>query len=243
MKSPLKHAPQQIALDGPSASGKTTVGTMLADRLGFGFLDTGMMYRAVTLIALRKSTPIDDVYEVGHIAETATFEVDRRADSDWRLIVDDEDLTEGLHSERVNRYVSPVSAISDVRRALVRHQREIADRGPIVMVGRDIGTVVLADAPLKIYLDAKPGTRANRRTSDIRGNTDRRRYEEILLSIKKRDEIDSNRADSPLRPAEDAVIINTDDLDAVEVVNQILGLIGIGGSTQHRPTEVGANAS
>ena len=132
MKSPLKHAPQQIALDGPSASGKTTVGTMLADRLGFGFLDTGMMYRAVTLIALRKSTPLDDVYEVGHIAETATFEVDRRADSDWRLIVDDEDLTEDLHSERVNRYVSPVSAISRcpacVGASSTRNRRSWTDR-------------------------------------------------------------------------------------------------------------------
>ena len=220
-----KHALKQIALDGPSASGKTTIGKMLAQILGFRFLDTGLMYRAVTLIALRESVPLDDVDALEGIADSAEFVVNRQGDKDWRLIVNNEDLTDLLHTDRINQSVSQVSAISEVRRALVLRQREIASQGHIVMAGRDIGTVVLADAPVKIFLHASAETRAKRRTEDDEGNIDGQEYEGVLQSIQRRDEIDSNRADSPLRPAENATIVDNSDLTPEGTVEKILSLI------------------
>ncbi len=203
---------------------------MLADRLGFDYLDTGMMYRAVTYIAHRRGVEIDDVDGLGRIAVEVVFEVQRRTVDDggggsWRLLVDGEDLTDRLHSEQINGSVSIVSAVAAVREALVRQQREMAERGAIVMVGRDIGTVVLADAPLKIFLTASTATRAARRTQDADGNLDAREYDEVLRSLERRDEIDSNRAISPLRPARDAITIATDDLTIEEVVDKIEALV------------------
>ncbi len=226
MKLPTEHARKRIALDGPSASGKTTIGKMLAERLGFGFLDTGLMYRAVTLMALRRSVSLDDVGALARIADSAKFEVIHQGKRDWRLVVDGEDLTDVLHAERINQAVSQVSAIPEVRRALVRQQRAVADSGPIVMAGRDIGTVVLADAPLKIFLVTSAEVRARRRAEDDEGNIDGQEYEDVLRSIQRRDEIDSNRTDSPLRPAGDAKIVDNGDLTAAEVVEKILWMIG-----------------
>ena len=226
MNAPSNLLPEKIALDGASASGKSTVGKELAHRLGCGFLDTGMMYRAVTMLALRRSIALNDTSGLGDIAERSFFEVARNHNRDWRLIAGGEDLTDELNSDLINQHVSPVSAVSEVRRALVRQQRRIAESGQIVMVGRDIGTVVLPDAPLKVYLSARPETRARRRTEDTVGNIDRLDYDEVLRSIKMRDKIDSTREDSPLRPADDAVIIDTDDLTADEVVEAIMELAG-----------------
>ena len=224
MNTPTNIAPMQVALDGPSASGKSTVGAMLADRWDCDFLDTGMMYRAVTYLAIQRSVSVENAREIGCLAEKAEFNVFRRGDGAWRLAADGEDITDALYSEEINKNVSPVSAVSEVRRALVRQQREIAERGPIVMAGRDIGTVVLADALVKIYLDASAATRAARRTGDASGNADGRRYQEVLRSTRRRDLIDSSRSDSPLRPADDAIIVDTDDLSPEEVVEIIVEL-------------------
>ena len=225
MKSQANRAPTRIALDGPSASGKSTVGSMLADRLGYDFLDTGMMYRAVTLFAMRSDISVDDVDTLGELAMSTRFSAHRRDDGEWRLKADGEDVTDAVHSDEINNHVSPVSAISVVRRALVRQQRTIAAARPIVMAGRDIGTVVLKDAPIKIYLDASAETRAARRVRDVFGNANGQGFEDVLRSITRRDEIDSNRADSPLRPADDAIIVATDDLTPTEVVEKIIDLI------------------
>ena len=184
------------------------------------------MYRAVTLMALRRSVSLDDVGALARIADSAKFEVIHQGKRDWRLVVNGEDLTDVLHAERINQAVSQVSAIPEVRRALVRQQRAVADSGPIVMAGRDIGTVVLADAPLKIFLVTSAEVRARRRAEDDEGNIDGQEYEDVLRSIQRRDEIDSNRTDSPLRPAEDAKIVDNGDLTAAEVVEKILWMIG-----------------
>lgn len=226
MKSSTKHALNQIALDGPSASGKTTIGKMLAERLGFGFLDTGLMYRAVTLVASKRSIAIHDVDGLTAIAEGARFEVRHQGERDWRLVVDGADLTECLHTDSIDQNVSHVSALPGVRRALVRHQRAMAERQPIVMAGRDIGTVVLTNAPLKIFLVASAETRARRRAEDDDGNVDQLSYEETLKSLRRRDEIDSTREDSPLKPADDAKIIDNGKSTSAAVVEEILSMIG-----------------
>ena len=243
MNSNQNHAPMQVALDGPSASGKSTVGAMLAERLGCDFLDTGMMYRAVTYLTIKNRISTKDLDEVRTIAASTSFSVSQDESGDWRLFADGKDITDHLYSDEVNFEVSPISAIPAVRRALVRHQRNIASAGPIVMAGRDIGTVVLDDAPIKVYLTALASTRADRRTSDPDGNADRQSYQEVLQSIQRRDEIDSNRDDSPLRPADDAIIIATDDLTAGEVVEEILGLIQSDAGQAAAPIVIGGQTS
>ena len=225
MKSQANRAPTRIALDGPSASGKSTIGSMLADRLGCDFLDTGMMYRAVTLLARRSDISSDDVDTLGELATKTRFSAHRRNDGEWRLMANGKDVTDALYKDEINKHVSLISAVSAVRRELVRQQRAIAVARPIVMAGRDIGTVVLKDAPIKIYLDASAATRAARRVRDVYGNANGQGFEDVLRSITRRDEIDSNRADSPLRPADDAIIVATDDLTPTEVFEKIIDLI------------------
>ena len=143
-----------IAIDGPVGSGKTTVGRLLAARLGHTFLDTGVMYRAVTYLALQKNVSLNDAPALTKLASTTEMELVPDSGEECRVIVDSGDLTDRLRSPEVDRAVSAVSAVPGVREVLVRLQREVAIRGQIVMVGRDIGTVVLTGAGLKIYLDA-----------------------------------------------------------------------------------------
>ncbi|MYA60349.1 MAG: (d)CMP kinase [Chloroflexi bacterium] len=224
MNSVPNELPKTIALDGTPASGKSTVGAMLADRWNCDFLDTGMMYRAVTYLALRNSFKLDDNDALGNLASNTQFSIRQNSNGSWRLLTNGDDVTDALHTSVINRYVSPVAAMPAVRSSLVAKQRAIAAEGPVVMAGQDIGTVVLKDAPVKIYLDASAETRAARRTRDADGNVDGERFDEVLKSISRRDEIDSNRADSPLRPADDAFIIQTDALTAAEVVERIVEL-------------------
>ncbi len=222
MNSNQNAAPMQIALDGLLASGKSTVGTMLADKLGCDFLDTGKMYRAVTFLSIKNRISIKDIDAVHNIAANTNFTLSQDQNGTWRLFADGKDITDHLYSDDVNFNVSAVSAIPAVRRALVRQQRAIASTAPIVMAGQDIGTVVLPHAGVKIFLTASAETRARRRTKDADGNADQRPYNEVLQSIQRRQRIDSSRTDSPLRPANDAIIVATDDLTAEEVVEKIL---------------------
>ena len=197
---------------------------MLAERWDCDFLDTGMMYRAVTRMAIDNEIEIQDAGALGRLATLTDFSVSERDDGSWRLMADGCDITDELYSDDVNSNVSIVSTFSEVRKALVTKQRLIASERSIVMAGRDIGTVVLVDAPIKIYLDASPETRARRRTQDADGNSQDNEYAEVLKSIQQRDEIDSSRADSPLRPASDASVIATDNLNLEEVVEKIINL-------------------
>ena len=222
MNSNQNAAPWQIALDGLLASGKSTVGAMLAEKLGCDFLDTGMMYRAVTYLTIKSRISAKDLDAVRNIAASTRFSVSKDENDDWRLFADGKDVTAHLYSDEVNFNVSPISAIPAVRRALVRQQRAIASAAPIIMAGQDIGTVVLPDARVKIFLTASAETRARRRTEDAEGNADQRPYQEVLQSIQRRQNIDSSRTDSPLRPANDAIIVATDELTAEEVVEEIL---------------------
>ncbi len=220
--------PSTIAIDGTAASGKSTIGRLLARALGYLYFDTGVMYRAVTWAALQRGIPIEDEAAVTALAQSLTIEVLRPTVDDGRqytVLADGEDVTWDIRREEVNQGVSPVSAYAGVRAALGAQQRRIARQGRIVMVGRDIGTVVLPAADLKIYLDASVAERAARRCQELRERGQEADYEAVLSSLRRRDQIDSSRALAPLRPAEDAVIIDTTPLDVPQVLRRVLDLV------------------
>jgi cytidylate kinase len=220
-------SPNIIAIDGPAASGKSTLGLRLADSLGFLFFDTGVMYRAVTWCALQHGLDISNESAVTQLAETAQIDVRPPSQNDGRtcdVLLDGVDVTWETRRPDVEANVSPVSAYRGVRQALASQQRRIGMRGRVVMVGRDIGTVVLPEADLKIYLDASAKERARRRYEEILqrgGNAD---YEQILAGVRKRDKIDSTRAFSPLKMATEAVLINSDKMNADDVYNKVEAL-------------------
>ena len=212
--------PNIIAIDGPAASGKSTLGRRLADFLGYLFFDTGVMYRAVTWVTLQRGVAVTDEPAVTHLAETVQIDIRPPSKEDGRacdVLADGIDITWEIRTPEVERNVSPVSVYRGVRQALASQQRRIGMRGKVVMVGRDIGTVVLPEADLKIYLDASAEERARRRYTEIIKRAEKADYEEILAGVRMRDEIDSTRAFSPLRAAADAVILDSDKLNADEV--------------------------
>ncbi|HVN54088.1 MAG TPA: (d)CMP kinase [Anaerolineaceae bacterium] len=216
--------PKTIAIDGPAASGKSTLGCRLAKDLGYLYFDTGVMYRAVTLAALREGIPISDEEAVTTLANQVQIDIRPPSEADGRdsdVLINDQDISWAIRSDEVNDWVSPVSAYPGVRAAMTRQQRRIGQRGNVVMVGRDIGTVILPEADLKIYLDASPEERARRRYHEIIARGEQADPEEVLKSIRNRDQIDSTRSVAPLRPAQDAVIINSDHMSVEEVVQAV----------------------
>ncbi len=220
--------PKIIAIDGPAASGKSTIAEKLAANLGYLYFDTGVMYRAVTLAALRRVNSVQDEQIVTEIAHRVQIDVAGPGVADGRLytvFLDGEDVTWAIRKPEVDRHVSQVSAYPGVRQAMTEQQRRIGQRGNVVMVGRDIGTVVLPDADLKIYLDASVEERAHRRFEEVRRRGQTITYEDILEAMKRRDRMDSSRVIAPLRPAADAVIVNTDGLDICQVFKRVKDLI------------------
>jgi len=210
-----------VALDGPSGTGKSTVARALASRLGFHYLDTGAMYRAVAWAALHAGVDPEDASSVAKLA--AEIDLDVSTDpADQRVLVDGRSVGRQIRSPEVTTAVSPVSAIPDVRRILVEKQRRLIGDGAIVVEGRDIGTVVAPDAPLKIFLTASPVARARRRTrQDGQGPGE---VQATAEALHRRDTYDSSRAVSPLRAADDAVRLDTTDIPVDEVVNHLVDL-------------------
>lgn len=220
--------PQTIAIDGPAAAGKSTVGKAVAEWLGYRYLDTGAMYRAVTWIALQRRVRIEDEAAVTALAETIDIDITAPTNDDGRqytVFVDGEDVTWALRRPEVDANVSAVSAYPGVRTALVAQQRRIAGRGQAVVVGRDIGTVVLPDADLKVYLDASAEERARRRDQERSARGEKADYAAILRDMRRRDQLDRSRTTAPLRPADDAIIVNTDGLSVEEVIDAVMGVI------------------
>jgi cytidylate kinase len=216
-----------ITIDGPAASGKSTLGFRLAEALGYLYFDTGLMYRAVTWLVLHRGIDLRDEASVARLAEDVPIEVSPASFEDGRpcdIVVDGQDITWKIRQPEVDANVSIVAAYRGVREALTVQQRRIGLRGRVVMVGRDIGTVVLPDADIKIYLDASAEERARRRYEEIlqRGGT--ANLEEILSKVNERDRIDSTRDIAPLKPADDAVLIDSDKLDADQVFQKALSL-------------------
>jgi cytidylate kinase len=220
--------PEIITIDGPAASGKSTLGHKLAQALGYLYFDTGVMYRAVTWLALQQGLEISDEVAVTALAEHVKIDVLPPSIEDGRaytVIVDGQDITWDIRRPEVEANVSPVSAYPGVRQALSVQQRRIGKRGRVVMVGRDIGTVILPNADLKIYLDASVEERARRRFKELGGRGEPADYNDILQSMRRRDQIDSQRKVAPLRPAEDAVILCSDGLDADQVLERAKSLV------------------
>ena len=215
---------EAVAIDGPVASGKTTVGARVAKRLGYAFLDTGLIYRAATWQAIRLGVDVGDEHALTRMAEAMRITLSRSDEGD-RLEVDGVDVTGYLRSAEVDRNVSAVSAVRGVRSALTPQQRRIAEAGPIVMVGRDIGTVVLPDARIKVYLDASATVRAGRRYAEMAAAGVTADREQVLADTRRRDMIDSEREEAPLRATDDAVVIHTDDLSLAEVAARIVRLV------------------
>jgi cytidylate kinase len=211
-----------IAIDGPAGAGKSTVARAVARRLGYLFINTGAMYRAVAWKALREGIPLDDAGAVGKLAGESLIELTGGVDS-MRVLIDGRDVTGEIATPQVGVAASIVSTISAVRRALVAIQQRMGRTGGVVMEGRDIGTQVFPDAEVKIYLDASPEARAQRRYDE-----DLARYvavaslEEMKEQIERRDHSDKTRADSPLTQAEDAVYIDSSSMTVDEVVGRIV---------------------
>ena len=221
--------PRIIAIDGPAASGKSTIGELLAKRCGYLYFDTGVMYRAATWAALSRGLDIGDEAAVTALAQRLHLEVLPSTVADGRqntILCDAEDITWAIRTPAVDQGVSPVSAYQGVRQAMVEQQRRIARQGPVVMAGRDIGTVVLPEADLKIYLDATPEVRAQRRHQEILARGEPSDYAQVLAAMLRRDQIDSTRAISPLKPAADAIIVDSTEMTVQQVLECVLRLVG-----------------
>jgi cytidylate kinase len=220
--------PRVIAIDGPAAAGKTTVGRQVGCHLGYPFLDTGAIYRAMTRTALHRGVDLSDEDTLSELAASISIDIGPPAPDSIEpctIFVDGEDVTRYLRQPEVEAAVSLVSQVAGVRKALVKVQRDLAGRNSVVMAGRDIGTVVLPKADLKVYLDASVEERARRRFAELSTLGMDLTEEGVLIDLRRRDRIDSERSVSPLRPAEEAVVIDTDGLTLEEVVLRVLELM------------------
>ncbi len=220
--------PSTIAIDGPAASGKSTLGELLAGQLGFLYFDTGIMYRAVTWQALLRGIPIHDEGGITRVAESVQIDLLPPTVQDGRqftVTADSQDITWQIRRPEVDANVSPVSAYPGVRAAVTPQQRRIAERGRVIMAGRDIGTVVLPDADLKIYLDASVDERARRRKLERERQGRHISFEEMKKEIEQRDEFDSSRSVAPLKRAPDAIYLDNTGLTIEQTVARAMEII------------------
>jgi cytidylate kinase len=211
-----------IAIDGPAGAGKSTIARRLAARLGLVNIDSGAMYRALALRALREGVPLDDAARLEELARRIGIQFQTGSE---RILVAGEDVTEAIRAPEISDAASKVSAFPGVRRALVEKQRRLGAPGGVVMEGRDIGSVVFPDAPLKIYLDASPRVRAERRLAELRQKGVQTTLEEVEREMRARDHRDSTRADSPLVRPPDAVYLDTTHLGPDQVEAAIVELV------------------
>jgi cytidylate kinase len=213
-----------VAIDGPAGSGKSTVARGVARRLGFTYLDSGAMYRAVTLAALEAGIDVEDGEALGLIAERATIELRERDHVYVQVMLDGRDVSELIRTPKVTGASSRVAAHPDVRRALLAKQRSLIEAGNYVVEGRDIGTVVAPDAPVKVFLTADADERARRRAAELERRGTQAQTGEVKKAIEQRDTLDSTRSAAPLRAAGDAVTIDTTGMEAQDVIERVAAL-------------------
>lgn len=212
---------RQIAIDGPAGAGKSTVARLVATELQYLYIDTGAMYRAVALLALRAGIAIDDAENLTALAETADIRLEP-AENGCRVLAEGEDISAAIRAPQVGDAASPVSAVAGVRRALVARQQAMAAQQPVVMDGRDIGSVVLPQAQCKIYLTADARIRAQRRTDELLAKGIAADIEQIEADINERDQRDMNRAHSPLVRLPEAIVVDSSHMTIEQVVERIL---------------------
>ena len=210
-----------IAIDGPGGAGKSTIAKLLAEKLNYLHLDTGAMYRAVTLAALRKNISFDEEEELVDLAKKINISFNEQGD----IFLNDENISEEIRTAKVNNHVSQTAAIQGVREVLVEKQQQLAQKNKVVMDGRDITTVVLPTAEYKFYLTASLEERAKRRFEEVKNKNEDINFEEVKKSIARRDKLDSEREHSPLKKAEDAILIDTTDLSISEVLKKMISII------------------
>lgn len=211
-----------VAIDGPAGAGKSTVAKKVARRLGFLYVDTGAMYRAVTYMAIRKRIDLNDLNALHELARTLNIKLVPDQDNETRVFVNQDEITREIREPEISRNVSLVARVPGVRREMVQRQREMAAAGNVVMEGRDIGTAVLPQADLKFYITASPRERAKRRAAELLAKGYQVDLEQLALEIAERDRIDSTREVDPLKPAPDAEIIDCSDMDVEQVSNMIV---------------------
>jgi len=211
-----------IAIDGPAGAGKSTIARRLANRLGFTYIDTGAMYRAVALWAARQNVDAADMHRMEQLARAADIGFEPAGE---RVLLNGEDVTADIRSPEIGRLASVVAAIPGVRRALVEKQRALGARTSVIMEGRDIGTVVFPAADVKVYLDADTQERVNRRLRDFRDQGEAASAEAIAAQIQERDQRDRTRAEAPLTQAPDAVYLDSTGRSIEQVEEEILKLV------------------
>ena len=210
-----------VAIDGPAGAGKSTIARSVAERLGFLYIDTGAMYRAIALWALRTGTALDDMHRLEVLAVTSVLELI----GPGRILLNGEDVSDAIREPSVSEAASKVAIVAGVRRTLVEKQQALGEKTSVVMEGRDIGTVVFPEAQVKFYLDANPRIRADRRALELSERGQKFSLEDLEREIEERDRRDRARAHSPLRQAEDAVYLDTSTLSPVEVEDEILRVV------------------
>jgi len=218
-----------VAIDGPAGAGKSTVAKILAKRLGFLYIDTGAMYRALTLKALENNIDISDEQRINQLALNTSIDLLNNPNGPLKVILDGRDVSLDIRKPQITQVVSDVSKIKEVRQVLVKLQRELGQRGDCVLEGRDIGTVVFPDAQKKFFIDASAQVRVNRRFKELKGLNQDVAENDVAKDLSNRDKIDSTREISPLRKADDAIYIDTTNLSIEEVVEKMLELCKING--------------
>ena len=213
-----------VAIDGPAGAGKSTVAKILAKRLGFLYIDTGAMYRALTLKALDNNIDISDDIKINELALKTNIDLRSNSDGSLNIILDGKDVSLEIRQPRITQVVSDVSKIKGVRQVLVKMQRELGQKGNCVLEGRDIGTVVFPHAEKKFFIDATADVRVSRRFKELKGLNQDIAENDVAKDLSNRDKIDSTREVSPLRKAEDAIYIDTTKLSIEEVVSKMLEL-------------------
>jgi len=223
--------PRTIAIDGPAGAGKSTIGALVAERLGYLFLDTGAMYRAIALAAKRQGIDPDNADRLATLAREARVLIGPPTKRDGRaytVLLGGDDVTWAIRDADIDRTVSQVARVPGVRTAMVEQQRALAKKGRVVMVGRDIGTVVLPEADRKIFLTASASERAKRREEELAARGQVRPRQELLTEILRRDQLDTERKVAPLRAADDAIVVHTDGLAVGQALDRVLALVTAG---------------
>ena len=214
-----------IAIDGPAGAGKSTVAKLIAKRLGFLYIDTGAMYRALTLKVLESKININETLKIIELASKTNIDLTNNPDGSLKVLLDGRDVTSDIRAPIITQFVSDIDKIKEVRSIMVSLQRKLGEQGNSVLDGRDIGTVVFPGADKKFYVDADFKERVNRRFKESKGLGQETTFESVAEDLSNRDRIDSTRETAPLKKADDAIYIDTTNLSIEEVVNKLLGLV------------------